>query len=46
MEFMLTVSIFVIAVLSFDTIASLSLDAALLRWGAASGDRPADRHRR
>lgn len=46
MEFMLTVSIFIIAVLSLDIIAALSLDAALFRWGAESLDRPADRHRR
>jgi hypothetical protein len=37
MELMLAVSIFVIAV--------LSLDAASLRWGVDTRDRPSDRHR-
>lgn len=37
MDFMLTVSVFIIAV--------LSLDAASLRWGADTRDRPSDRHR-
>ena len=36
-DFMLTVSIFVIAV--------LSLDAAAFRWGADTRERPSDRHR-
>jgi len=36
-DFMLTVSIFIIAV--------LSLDAAAFRWGAETRDRPSDRHR-
>jgi hypothetical protein len=34
---MLSVSIFIIAV--------LSLDAASLRWGVDTRDRPSDRHR-
>jgi hypothetical protein len=34
---MLSVSIFIIAI--------LSLDAASLRWGADTRDRPSDRHR-
>jgi hypothetical protein len=36
-EFMLTISVFIIAV--------LSLDAASLRWGVDTRDRPSDRHR-
>ena len=37
MDFMLTISIFIIAV--------LSLDAAAFRWGTDTRERPSDRHR-